>query len=181
MKKFYYNIAVALMAVLSMTAFTSCENDEQIAYDLSGEWEGYMGESFYDYWGYENYAEYYTVIRFYRDGHSSYRYGASTGEGEQIDYVNGSNYRPYYRYFTWEVDWGTIYIKYDNGEQVRIYNYNINGRYFRGTMKYYDRWSRELSVADFDFRKTTNFDWDYYYEWSQQPAAMKNDSIVITK
>ena len=136
MKKIYTNIAVALMTVLTITAFTSCESDEQIAYDLSGEWEGYMGESYYDHWGYENYAEYYTVMRFYRNGSSSYRYGATKGEGEQIDYVNGSRYRPYNRYFTWEGDWGTIYI---------------------------------------------TFNWDYYYDWSQQPAAMKNDSIVITK
>ena len=34
MKKFYTNIAVALMAVFTMTALTSCDRDSDIAYDL---------------------------------------------------------------------------------------------------------------------------------------------------
>ena len=178
MKKYFTNIVVVLMSVLTMTAFTSCETDEEIAYDLSGEWEGYMGESYYDYWGYENYAEYYTIMRFSRDG-SSYTSGATTGQGEQIDYL-GNTSRAYHRYFYWEVDWGTIYIKYENGEQVRISNFTINSRYFSGTMRYYDRYHSEIGTAQFDFRKTSG-NWDTYYRWAQQTPALKNDNITIER
>lgn len=187
MKKFYTSIAVALMAVLTMTAFSSCENDEQIAYDLSGEWQGYMGESYYDYWGYENYAEYYTVMHFYRNdyyrnSYSNYSYGATSGQGEQIDYPRYSySGQPYYRYFRWRVDWGTIYIDYDTGEEVRIYSFSINNRYFSGTMEYFDRYGNRLSVADFDFTKTYDFNWDTYYRRAVMPTSIQTDSITITK
>lgn len=181
MKKFYTSIAVALMAVLTMTTFSSCESDEQIAYDLNGEWEGYMGETYYDHWGYENYSEYYTVMRFYRDGGRNYTYGATTGEGEQIDYVDGNRYRTYHRTFRWEVDWNIIYIYYDNGEKVRIANFDINGRYFTGRMKYVNRYGEVISEANFDFRKTTDFNWNQYYDWSQQSKELVGDSITIEK
>lgn len=182
MKKYYTNIAAVLLAVLSMTIFTSCETDEEIAYDLSGEWQGYMGETYYDHWGYENYAEYYTIMRFSRDGYSRYSTGATTGQGEQIDYPNGGyGGRAYYRYFTWEVDWGTIYIYYDNGEKVRISSFNINGRYFNGTMRYFDRYGSQISEAAFDFTRSGSSNWDHYYDWSQQPGGLLNDSITITR
>ena len=133
-------------------------------YDLSGDWEGYMGERYYDHWGYENYSEYYTVMRFYRNG-GSYNYGATAGEGEQIDYVDGNRYRTYHRTFTWEVNQKIIYIYYDNGEKICITNFAINGRYFDGRMKYVNRYGEVISEANFSFRKTTDFNWDLYYRW----------------
>ena len=181
MKKIDTHIAMTLMAVFTMAALTSCESDEHIAYDLNGEWQGYMGESYYDYWGYENYAEYYTVMSFYRHGSSSYTYGATTGSGEQIDYINGNRYRPIYRRFTWEVDWNIIYIRYETGERAHIANFDINGRYFTGKMRFYNRYGEEVGEANFDFRKATDFNWNQYYNWSQQPNELVGDSIVVEK
>lgn len=52
MKKVYTYAMMALMMALTMTTFTSCmTRDEAIAYDLSGEWEGYMGEDYYEFTG----------------------------------------------------------------------------------------------------------------------------------
>lgn len=176
MKKIYTHIAIALMSVLTMTTLTGCETDSTIAYDLNGEWEGRMGESYYDHLGYESYAEYNTVMRFSRYGSSSYTYGSTTGDGEQIDYLG--RYNTQYRTFRWSVDNGTIYIRYNNGEQLRIYDFSINSRYFNGIMEYYDSFNREVySQVRFDFRKT----YDYNYDWSKLPAVMTNDSITIEK
>ena len=52
MKKIYTNIAVALMAVLTMTSFTSCDSDVDLAYDLDGIWQGtIIANYYYDRYG----------------------------------------------------------------------------------------------------------------------------------
>ena len=103
MKKINTYVMMALLAVLTMTTFTSClTKDEQIAYDLSGEWEGYMGEDYYSYMGYEGTGrEYDTILRFYRKGYS-YSRGATSGYGEQVDY-DPFNKDTRYREFLWSV------------------------------------------------------------------------------
>lgn len=176
MKRTVYNYAMlALMAAMTMTLFNSCmTEDEEIAYDLSGEWEGYMGEDYYSYWGYEGGRNYDTCIRFYRQGSSSYRYGDTYGSGEQIDYAPGYGSR--YRSFNWEVYRGEIRLSYSTGEVVYIYDYSINGSRFSGYMDC----GRSKEIR-FELYKTTNFDWDYYHNWSQTPNAMNADSLVIEK
>ena len=175
MKKICTYTMMALMAVLTMTTFSSCmTEDERIAYDLSGEWEGYMGEDYYSYWGYEGGRDYDTVIRFYRRGYSTYTRGATSGSGEQIDYASGYGSR--YRYFTWSVYGGEIRLTYDTGEVVYIYEYSVSSTRFYGYMD-----CGNYKEIHFDLRKTTDFDWDYYYDWSKQPNALNSDSIKITK
>lgn len=175
MKKYFSYSMMVLLMVLSMTTFTACmTEDESIAYDLSGEWEGYMGEDYYSYWGYEGGRDYDTVIRFSRNGYSTYSRGATSGSGEQIDYAPG--YVPRYRYFSWEVYRGEIRMRYQDGEVVYIYDYAVSGNRFYGYMDCGD-----YKQIHFDLYKTTNFDWDYYYNWSKQPNALNTDSITVTK
>lgn len=130
MKKVYTYAMMALMMALTMTTFTSCmTRDEAIAYDLSGEWEGYMGEDYYSYWGYEGTGrEYDTIIRFSRAGHS-YSRGATSGYGEQVDY-DPYNRDSRYREFLWSVAGGRIRLTYDTGQIIYIYDYEINGSRF---------------------------------------------------
>lgn len=175
MRKIYTYMMMALMGAMITTTFTSCmSEDEEIAYDLSGEWQGYMGEDYYSYWGYEGGRDYNTVIRFYRDGYSTYSRGATSGSGEQIDYVPGYGSR--YRYFTWDVYRSEIRMRYHTGEVVYIYDYAVNGNRFYGYMDCGD-----YKEIRFDLHKVTNFDWDYYYDWSKTSNGMNKDGITITK
>jgi hypothetical protein len=176
MKKIYTYAMMALMSVLTMTTFTGCmTEDEAIAYDLSGEWEGYMGEDYYSYWGYEGTGrEYDTAIRFYRKGYS-YSRGATSGYGEQVDYDpyhNDSRYRE----FLWSVSGGRIRLSYDTGQVVYIYDFNINNSRFTGYME-----CGNYKEIYFNLYKTTVDRWNTYYDWSQMPKALNNDSIKVTK
>ncbi len=176
MKKIYTFSLMALLAVLTLTTFSSCmTEDEMIAYDLSGEWEGYMGEDYYSYWGYEGTGrEYDTIIRFYRKGYS-YSRGATSGYGEQVDYDPYHNdYR--HREFLWSVGGGRIRITYDTGEVIYIYDFNINSSRFTGYME-----CGTYRSIYFDLYKTSSNRWDSYYSWSQIPKELANDSIKITK
>ena len=53
MKKLYTTLMIAMMGLMTLS-FTSCETDEEIAYDLEGTWRGNMsiadayGESYVD-------------------------------------------------------------------------------------------------------------------------------------
>lgn len=176
MKKIKTYMMMALFAVLTMTTFTSClTKDEQIAYDLSGEWEGYMGEDYYSYWGYEGTGrEYNTIIRFYRKGYS-YTRGATSGYGEQVDY---DPYHDDYRYrdFTWSVAGGRIKLAYDTGQLVYIYDYEISSSRFTGYMD-----CGSYKEIYFNLFKTSSDRWNRYYEWSQVPKSLMNDSIKIKK
>lgn len=176
MKKVYTYAMMALMMALTMTTFTSCmTSDEAIAYDLSGEWEGYMGEDYYSYWGYEGTGrEYDTIIRFSRAGHS-YSRGATSGYGEQVDY-DPYNRDSRYRTFLWSVAGGRIRLTYDTGQVIYIYDYEINGSRFFGYMD-----CGNYKEIRFDLVKTSNDRWNTYYEWSKQPKALSNDSIKVTK
>lgn len=176
MKKINTYVMMALLVGLTMTTFTACmTEDEMIAYDLSGEWEGYMGEEYYSYFGYEGTGrEYDTILRFYRRGHS-YSRGATSGYGEQVDYdpyYNDTRYRE----FLWSVAGGRIKLTYDTGQVVYIYDYDISSSRFTGYMDY-----GSYKQIYFNLYKTSVDRWDTYYEWSQKPKALTNDSIKITK
>ena len=176
MKKINTYLVMALMVVLTMTTFTSClTKDEMIAYDLSGEWEGYMGEDYYSYWGYEGTGrEYNTIIRFYRKGHS-YTRGATSGYGEQVDH-DPYNRDTRYREFMWYVEGGRIRLVYETGQVVYIYDYEINNSRFTGYME-----CGSYKEIYFNLYKTSTDNWNRYYEWSQMPKALTNDSITIYK
>lgn len=176
MKKIYTLTMKALLLVLTLTTFSSCmTRDEQIAYDLSGEWEGYMGEDYYSYWGYKGTGrEYDTIIRFYRKGYS-YNRGATSGYGEQVDYDPFNNdYR--YREFMWSVANGRIRMTYETGQVIYIYDYGINNNRFTGYMDCGD-----YKEIHFDLYKTSSSKWDSYYGWSQVPKELVNDKVTITK
>lgn len=169
MKKIYNNIAVALMAVLTMTAFTSCDSDVDLAYDLDGIWQGtIVGNYYYDRYG-TNYTDYDTEIRFYQDGAFS-----RGGTGYEIDRDNTTG-----RYtrsnFDWTVRNGRIYLSYDDGYDVIIRDYETytmgNAMRFRG---YFEDYRTGEQLASFNLIKVSE-----RYSYAKNMAV--SDSITIEK
>ena len=169
MKKIYTNIAVALMAVLTMTGFTSCDSDVDLAYDLDGIWQGtIVGNYYYDRYG-TTYTDYDTEICFYQDG--SFSRG---GTGYEIDRDNTTG-----RYtrsnFDWTVRNGRIYLSYDDGYDVIIRDYETytmgNAMRFRG---YFEDYRTGEQLASFNLIKVSE-----RYSYAKNMAV--SDSITITK
>ena len=169
MKKIYNNIAVALMAVLTMTAFTSCDSDVDLAYDLDGIWQGtIVGNYYYDRYG-TTYTDYDTEICFYQDG--SFSRG---GTGYEIDRDNTTG-----RYtrsnFDWTVRNGRIYLSYDDGYDVIIRDYETytmgNAMRFRG---YFEDYRTGEQLASFNLIKVSE-----RYSYAKNMAV--SDSITIEK
>jgi hypothetical protein len=169
MKKIYTNIAVALMAVLTMTGFTSCDSDVDLAYDLDGIWQGtIIGNYYYDRYG-TNYTDYDTEIRFYQDGAFS-----RGGTGYEIDRDNTTG-----RYtrsnFDWTVRNGRIYLSYDDGYDVIIRDYETytmgNAMRFRG---YFEDYRTGEQLASFNLIKVSE-----RYSYAKNMAV--SDSITIEK
>ena len=169
MKKIYTNIAVALMAVLTMTGFTSCDSDVDLAYDLDGIWQGtIVGNYYYDRYG-TTYTDYDTEICFYQDG--SFSRG---GTGYEIDRDNTTG-----RYtrsnFDWTVRNGRIYLSYDDGYDVIIRDYETytmgNAMRFRG---YFEDYRTGEQLASFNLIKVSE-----RYSYAKNMAV--SDSITIEK
>ena len=47
MKKIYDYTRLMLIALISVTAFSSCDEDSEIAYDLDGAWSGTVVGDYY--------------------------------------------------------------------------------------------------------------------------------------
>ena len=112
MKKLYTTLMMAMMAMMTLS-FTSCETDEEIAYDLEGTWRGNM--SIADAYG-ESVVD--SEITFLR-----YPNSYTEGNGLWADYYGPRDYEVYR--FEWYVDYGTIYIRFSDGARVEIRNYSL--------------------------------------------------------
>ena len=143
MKKLYTTLMMAMMGLMTLS-FTSCETDEQIAYDLEGTWVGNM--SIADAYG-ESYVE--SEITFLR-----YSNSYTEGNGIWADYYGPRDYEVYR--FEWYVDFGTIYIRFDDGARVEIRNYSLTANRFDG--RFWDGY-KEVS---FGLYNSTRRSADYY-------------------
>lgn len=154
MKKFYNFMAVALVAMLTLT-LTSC-NDDAIARELDGVWAGSVttGSSW------RNHSFQYVEIEFFKN---PYRY--AQGSGREYDY-NNDDYDRYYTGgrtcyicdFTYEVNDNVISIYYEDGTKVRIYDYDLYNNTFTGEFRngYNDRY-----IASFSFARLTKYRYEY--------------------
>ena len=146
MKKLYTTLMMAMMAMMTLS-FTSCESDEEIAYDLEGTWTGNM--SIADEFG-ESYVE--SEITFLR-----YPSSYTEGNGLWADYYGPRDYEVYR--FEWYVDYGTIYIRFEDGARVEIRSYSLSSNRFRGRF-----WDGDKEVS-FELRSTTRKN-ESNYSWS---------------
>ena len=159
MKKIYTTIAIAMMAVVTLS-FTSCRNsDEMAASYIDGFWEGDLTTSFYSQTGN---AYIYTQIEFVRNN----RYG---GTGTERDYYNRYQYRD--SYFRWTVENEYIIIRYEDGTQIYAYfngpRHDIDGDVMQGVF----RSSRNgRALAEFTLHRISYWYGDWYSSpwWSKQ-------------
>ena len=145
MKKLYTTLMMAMMAMMTLS-FTSCESDEEIAYDLEGTWRGNM--SIADAYG-ESYVD--SEITFLR-----YPNSYTEGNGLWADYYGPRDYEVYH--FEWYVDFGTIYIRFSDGARVEIRNYSLSSNRFRGRF-----WDGDKEVS-FELRNSTR-KYENDYTW----------------
>lgn len=155
MKKIKFFMTMMAIALVSFS-FTSCE-DEEIARDLEGTWEGNIHvSSKYD--GVYYYSTK-TYVCFDRD---IYKYAA--GEGYWVDYYDGYKWSwgDYVaNHITWRVDNGVIKIHFvEDGDNVKIYDYSLNDRYFSGIVE-----TDDFQKVSFRLTKISSPDWNYYRRW----------------
>lgn len=140
-----------------MFSFTSCEEDQQLAFDLQGFWSGNMHMSYVDLddveWN-SNDTEIYFNCFF-----------QTKGDGYQLDYYTGGDYPAVFHKFSWDITDGVITIKYDDprmeGFNSRIYDYQLNADRFEG---YFGD-----SRYKFVLRKRESFNW--YGKFSKYSKA----------
>lgn len=150
MKKIYDYTRFILMALVTMVAFSSCDEDSDIAYDLDGAWSGtVVGDYYYYRYGkeYVTYQDWDTYIEFKQDSPF-----ATSGEGYEYD-ENRRTGQWSEVYFDWQVRNGKIYISYDDGTDVVIRDYEVYQT--RGVMRFrgYFEDYRGNDIASFDFIK----------------------------
>lgn len=153
----------ALAIVMILTAgltLTSCDEDNFQAEALNGQWRGWFGMYYTDYYGYEWKSDY-SIIEFYQSGISSH------GTGRQYDYYRHGPYSYQYFRFNWEIVNGVVYLTYpcDHSLDVCIYDYQMTSRYFSGFLG--------NSRATFRLDKYMDWDWNpynsygnYYYSYN---------------
>ena len=81
---------------------------------------------------------------------------AICGNGLWADYYGPRDYEVYR--FEWYVDFGTIYIRFEDGARVEIRSYSLNSNRFRGRF-----WDGDKEVS-FELRNSTR-KYDYDYNW----------------
>ena len=114
---------LSMMAVISLTVFTSCETDEDIGFGLSGPngitWYGDFGASDWDGW------PLYSEITFISGYSSDHGIGREVLRyQDNLEYYNEES-------FDWEISNGVLYIHYRDYTQP-IYDYYVGHRVFTG-------------------------------------------------
>ncbi len=171
----------AFMAIMSLS-LTSCDEDQLIAADLQGTWEGYISDDWYsNRWQVKPNDRYYTVWHF--DG----SLGSRGGRGWEDCYDRTKRY--YLRGgkhvgFSYYVRNRRIEIVYDdkNFETFYIDNYSLSeyrsgyDQYFNGVI--YDERGREQ--VSFRFVKNNDdYDGNYYYSKKNNVSESDKDSTNV--
>lgn len=159
MKKLYYIFAAICMAITAAT-MTSCTDDnEDVAYNLWGVWEGnmYMQSSYNG----RMYQSSYSVLSFDKN---PYEY--ASGSGYWIDYYSNAPWDYYSSRIQWRVTGPQeiqIYSQKE-GRTYYIYDYRMTSYSFSG---YIDDGSNR--GVYFELQKTSSPDWSDYgwdgYYW----------------
>ncbi len=159
-----------LMTMVALTGLTSCDEDTQMSWTLSGQWFGDFG-MFYDYEDrLGRVTTYYsTESDIYFEPNSSF---STRGVGWQRDYYRYGPYKYMYYKFYWYVRDGVLYLEYPYDRQLDtyIYDYRLRNGHFMGRLgdshtgfdlvkvDIYDDWSYYLGERDY-----------YYYYYDEYP------------
>ena len=158
MKTMYTYTKLMIVALMAMTAFTSCSSNDEDGYIASTlrnhDWEGTISEYYKSRWGFSG-SEYSTVMRF--ESKDAYY---TSGRGYELD-CNLSSPRENYAFcsFKWFIVDGDITIIYDDAkwDPVYIIDYELNSNNFYGYI-----YNGSNSKILFDLQSATFDDWDYY-------------------
>lgn len=157
MKKLTSFLAFAMIAIMSFT-FVSCDEDQEIAFELDGTWEGVV---------YDNYGKRFDVdFRFRQDGFSRH------GKGYEYDY---GAYHPYI-YFEWSVENGNIFLDYEDNTHVVISDYRLGRGYLDGRLQ---QTRNGWRVGDIHLTKVSNNPYDSGYDyWAKSQSKIEDDSAT---
>ena len=174
MKKLYTYLRLACMSVIAMTAFSSCDEDHALAYDLEGIWQGTIVGDYYNH----HYGK--TVTEVYDTEICFERSHGTSGIGWERTYSDRG--RSEVR-FDWAVRDGRIYMEYYDGYRILIERFETyymgNHMRFRGYFVDYDKNEEIASFSLIKVESPHDYD-DYsypYYGRKGEPA----DSISSEK
>ncbi len=144
-------MAMAALALCTLSLMTSCDEDREEARILSGQWYGDFGMYYSD--GYDTWYATTTDIRFIPNNGYSRR-----GTGEEVDYFNRPcpiRYQSFF--FYWEIRDGVIYLDYPHNPDlnVAIYDYRLDYDYFSGYFGDSHEWFRLVKLSGYN-------DWNLY-------------------
>lgn len=171
MKKNIYTLITFFIVSLSMTVFTSCE-DEEIASTLEGTWAGdmYVEHEWSGRWYVTDYSE----VTFLRD---PYHY--SSGQGYWVDYFNTKTpwgQKHYANHITWSVRNGVINIYFiEDDVDMQIRDYQLSNRRFEGQV-----YASDGAWYDFSLRYVASpesYD-DYYWGYDDRYFYAKKNSMM---
>lgn len=154
-------ILITLIAMATITAFTSCDDDMSRAITLSGEWEGDFG-MYYEYAYHDRvyrFDSYDTRIVFYPD----HDY-ATYGYGKQVDYYEYGPYAYQHYRFRWHIDRGDLFLEYpyDPSLNTVIHDYHMYSDRFYG---YFGTSNTKFYLHKLaDYYDWGNYSGDYYYD-----------------
>ncbi|MBQ6204917.1 MAG: hypothetical protein IJK46_12600 [Prevotella sp.] len=171
MKRLHTLLTMVAIAALSFT-FTSCDEDEAIAYTLDGTWEGNIYVS--HRWDGRYYDASHSYIYFDRDIYRNAR-----GYGYWVDEYRNAPWGSYIaNHISWKVRNRDIIVYFEEDDyEVTIYDYSLNDRYFEGYIYTYDN-----KKVSFSLRKTSSRNWDnYYYGWDYWGDYYWNDYYYYGK
>ena len=158
-------LTLFIIAVTAMT-FVSCDDDE-IAKNLEGIWEGEVSTAYSNYRGGNNTQ--YVDIQFYADPS---QYAKGTGYERDYSNINVGTYTECA--FSFEVKNRNIYLYYDDGADVVIRNYELTDGHFTG--EFLDRDGHFL--ANFDLYRVENW---RHVRYSNYYTAQPDSTATIEK
>lgn len=168
-------IGLIAMAMTMMT-MTSCE-DEMISSELQGIWRGEVAEEYFN--GRYGHDMMYTEIelQFFEDPFSF-----TKGSGIEVDYYGRRYTECRFRY---EVKNRVIYLDYNDGTHVMIYNWRMRNGHFIGDFHDYRTGDFLASfnlykVADYSYEDSYYYDpYDpWYYGNAKKPTPQKYERIT---
>lgn len=150
MKRLYNFLMIAMVAMMGMT-FSSCQ-DQNIAMDLEGTWEGYTHMQ--SYYSGRYYNSTYSYVDFSTD---PFRF--TSGKGHWVDYYSGAPWDYIANHIEWRVKDRVIEIYFvEDDYTIYIDNYRLSDSHFTGRVY----WNKSTDFT-FDLVHTSSPRWDHYH------------------
>lgn len=167
-------VTMAIVALVALTTFTSCDRDVDISNDLDGIWRGNMYIEHCDRYG-TWYKATSTEVEFL-----VYDSFSNSGTGHWVDYYSGAPWDYIYNDIRWSVNNGTIRVYFvQEGTTIFISHYSLGSRFFEGTI------DDNGNYVDFSLTRISTpryGSWSYYEPWgygyyAKGSRTADNDSV----